>query len=245
MARIVGIGGAILFLIVALGFADCIRKSPACTNDPCLTLWLHCTWATLNSTIVVALIAAGIAAGLAWWYQRANKVMELRFATFKDAMSVFRELSDAAWQHYILSSRIRLAQRRAPTGIKDEMLRQLERHADDLHRAITAAHVVIPINCVLFTPETQAHWGRLVTRMQQVARSDDLWERHDLLDSVADDRQAFVRAAACEMGLTYSEFEVEGVEAEREQLRAEVHQILQEIDPRPGRLPGGGNSEQQ
>ena len=61
-----------------VGFANCIRESPACRKDPCFGLWLHCTWVTLNSAIVVALIAAGIAAGLACWYQRHLRKFEMR-----------------------------------------------------------------------------------------------------------------------------------------------------------------------
>lgn len=243
MARLAWIGGTVLILIITVGIVRCVYGSPECLGSACRELWLHCAWTTVNSTVVVALFAAGFAAVLAWWFQRANKVMELRFATFKEAQALYRDLSNAAWEVFTLRCRIRQSQLRGPDPLESGVMeRDLKRSDDALRGALTSAHTLVPINGVLFAPETQAHWGRILTRYQRVAFGDDLWEVEDHLARVANDRVAFIKAAAAEIGLPYAEIALEGTETEN--LRAEARKILQRIMPRPGPQPGSDNREQ-
>ncbi len=83
MRRIVVFAAGVVLLIFGVGFANCIMRTD-CTADPCFRQWVHCASTILTPNVQAALLTVGLGGLIAWWYQRANKIMEFRFETFKD-----------------------------------------------------------------------------------------------------------------------------------------------------------------
>ena len=70
---------------------------PICTQEPCWGLWLYWILQAAKSPFGIALFAAG----LAWWYQRMNKIVEYRFETLQKAATLFFK-ADMAAHDYML-----------------------------------------------------------------------------------------------------------------------------------------------
>lgn len=94
LARVAWIGGAVLFLIIVMGSANCIGGMPACTKEPCWSLWLRCTWTLINSPVVLALAAIlASVIGLGTW--KAQLRATARHEVARKVLSALQPLADA------------------------------------------------------------------------------------------------------------------------------------------------------
>jgi hypothetical protein len=236
-------GAVVLLLVFGLGVCECLQRTLLCSSDPCWALWVHCVWVTLTSPIVVALVAAGIAAGLAWWYQRANKIMEFQFNTFERAMRVYSDLSTAAWDRLTTFARLEiLRQRGTPVaepaiGMARDLRQEVEEKDRALHDAIMAGHTIIAVHSVLFPRHITDHWGRMMA-LFQMTTDDDLWAAEEAVYQAPEHRIDYMRGVAREMRLPFPEPQLtrEAVEAHR----VEFQELILRAQPRPTR-PAGGN----
>jgi hypothetical protein len=89
---------------------------------------------------------------------------------------------------------------------------------------------------MLFAPSTQEPWRKLVSRFEMAFRSESLWDKFEVLDSMREDKTRFLRAAAQEIGIPYQELAPEDPEA-RELRRAKTLEMLQAIEPRVASRP--------
>ena len=81
---LVGTGIGVVLFILGPGVYECTRTT-MCGSDPCM----HCVSAALTPNVQAALLTIGLGGLIAWWYQRANKIMEFRFNTFEKAMGAY------------------------------------------------------------------------------------------------------------------------------------------------------------
>src|SRR6267378_5516800 len=74
--------GYLLVFVFSTAFRECFDKT-GCITDPCKHEWRVCTLVAINQPYFIALSTIGLGGVIAWWYQRANKLMEFRFNTFE------------------------------------------------------------------------------------------------------------------------------------------------------------------
>jgi hypothetical protein len=230
---LVGVGLGIVLLVLGPGFYEC-WKATTCSADPCL----HCVVMLLTPNVQAAILTVGLGGLIAWWYQRANKIMEFRFNTFERAMRVYSDLSSAAWSRLTLFARLETRRRRegADTESARRMRQELEQRDNDLHTAIMAGHTIIAVQSVLFPREVTDHWGRIMTNFQ-TATDDDLWVTEEAIYSAPENRLAYMRGVARVIRLPFPE--PKGWTREVvEHHRGAIREMLQQAQPRS--KPSGG-----
>ena len=226
-------GIAVTLAVLGPGIYQCVTRTGTCGQQV-----LNCVTTALTPNVQAALLTIGLGGAIAWWYQRANKIMEFRFNTFEKAMSVYAKLSDAAWGYFNHQVLIRRSRRE---GIPPERMAVLEREVPRLEAALEAslmsAHTVLAVNGILFSRRTLDRWGAMIRHFEWVA-GDDLWAMEEHIFIAGEERLAFIRAVARTLRLQMVE-PTPGAIAEMEAARAQLHANLQSLQPRSEQPDGG------
>jgi len=238
------IAGGIALLVFGPGFYECITTT-TCTKDPCV----RCAAKALSPNVQAALLTVTLGGLIAWWYQRANKIMEFRFGTFEKAMRTYTDLSDAAWSRLTALALVKL-RRREEGSDSDHVKRlqeELEQREGALHSAILAGHSISSVQSVLFRDDISHHWGDMMDAFCG-AKSDDLWAAEAVIYDAPVHWLAYMRGVAQEIRLPFPDL-VENPRAISERNRPEVRKLFEQAQPRAAQGGGaaairnGGNKE--
>jgi len=206
-------------------------------------MWLHCSWTSVNSHLVVALIAAGIAAGLAWWYQRETKIMEFQFQALKEVIRVLIDFTDPSWQHFKTQINLEIGrQARCNDSKMREIRNEMRLHGEHLHLVLMSAFALTPTIDLVFSPATATTWKTMVTRMGHVADENNPRDVGEELVAIIGDRLNFLQEASREMRVPFAGPVVQEGDGQ-EGVRARVNEWLQRIQPPTDPGPGGRTSD--
>jgi len=184
-------------------------------------------WDLSRHPLWIAVIAWSLAA----WYQTRTKRSEFRFETFDRCAQAQSELLEAAWLHFRAKTLERALHR---PGIKvrpapDEIQRQLQDAERRLDAAFMRANPLSSLCAVLFSEKTQKHWHEMLRRHTTARFDEGLMGTNRALEEAGDCWGEFVRAAAVEIPLPFTE--VAMPTSGLEEVQKETEGFLRKIEP--------------
>jgi len=206
MVRLIAVAAGVLLVIIAVGFVDCAVQSATCTKDPCWSLWLGCAVGTINSRLVVALIAAGIAAWLTYQYQRRGKIWEFKFSVYREAAPAYLALRDAGRKHVQTTIDWLVMGENAQTPEAYDVADKAHVRAEvEFEVAIRHARSLVPSIAHLFGPVIAAHWRESADFGHRTRVVFDPVVKWEELKGAEGAWSAFIKGAAEELHLPFAE----------------------------------------
>lgn len=225
------IGIAIVLAALGPGVATCFHTE-SCLSGSRFWKLVYCASTVMTPPVQAAFLTVGVGGLIAWWYQRANKVMEFRFNTFEKVMNVYSRLSDAGWRffnHTVLILRSR------KEGVLPEtmtaMNRELTRIEAELHASLLAAHTILAVNGILFSRNTLDRWGATIRHFEKI-EGEDLWAIEDHMYIAQEERLTYIRSVARKIRLRMVEPTPKQI-ADLERARIALHSSMESVQPKP------------